>query len=491
MMERKNNCTTGWRFTLNPLFKVMGFINPIPALPLSRCPRAQRLKLTHLPLTANKHKKGAKEGSGVTDFNGCIPYSIETETTTSSGCSTSSKSPDLISGSNTPSQAKPIPSSQHHCSPSPLPATEWRVFPPECIPRFDLADSPIFPEKKLPDIEGVIDKYIVQSATLRKWMKQKRTEVDLLDDMNQQNKNAEGKMLGDGTSTDAAKRQAVIREIQETYAELVDVETIEAQAAYRRQAAEILQTRRRLPLTEAKRMFGSDGRQRPNADPTKRTYLYFAGSPPQLVRLPFDQAVNAGLESIYPSREDASSALPNTLQGLMPLPQISPPPPSLLPEQPARATRPSHIPEWFEHFALPLAGRTPEARWQDLTNRIFVLETRIRENKNGEPPAAWDKNWHEPDERWPFAHWREHGGWWRCRVGTGASVAERRCGVCHDLAGDWARRWRDGGERKGVGRAEEEMKVLQRYIDEAMKVVGERDKAIALEMIRRGDGLAK
>ncbi|KAF3062158.1 hypothetical protein GL218_04015 [Daldinia childiae] len=299
--------------------------------------------------------------------------------------------------------------------------------------------------------------------------------------MEQHDENIEDEILTDITLTNAEKRQAVIHEIEETYAALVDTETIEAQVSARRQASETLQRQRRLPLTAAKRLLGSDGSSFNNHGVTKEKHLYIVGSPQNLVRLPFDQAVDAGLEIIHPPKQYASPYLPGTLHTLSPPLQKSTSD-APLSGPPTSSRRNLHIPEWFEHFKMPLKGRNREARWNDLLSRIYTLETKIRHGSDDEASekSPWDKKWHEPNKKWPFAHRREHGGWWKCRSGRDAPEAERRCWLCHGQP--------ETPEQAAEERsAKEKLDELQSAIDEAMTVVGEKDKAIALEMLRQGD----
>ncbi|KAI2781919.1 hypothetical protein F4815DRAFT_63537 [Daldinia loculata] len=458
------------RYTLNPFLVAMGFMNPLRAHPPSRHPRTLWPEPMHLPRTTSRQ---VKEGLDTINVKDDIPNRAQTETTIDSNNSPSGGSPICH---NAPSKDTPPP--LHHYNSSSLRAADWRSFPPEVVPRFDLASSTTLPEEKLPDIERLTNKYITQSVTFRRWVEQKNKELDSLGSMEQHHEKIEDEVLADGTLTKAEKRQEGIHEIQETYAALVDIETIEAEVSARRHASETLQRQRRLPLTAVKRLLGSDGSSF-NNDVPKEKHLYIVGSPQNLVRLPFDQAVDAGLEVIHPPRQHASPDLPGTLQTLSPPPQesTSGAPSSFGPSTSPR--RNLHIPEWFEHFKMPLKGRNREARWNDLMNRIYTLETKIRHDSNDEASgrSPWDKKWHEPSNKWPFAHRREHGGWWKCRSGRDAPEAEKKCGLCHGQT--------EAPEQTAKKRsAKEKLDELQSAIDEAMAVVGESDKAIALEMLR-------
>ncbi|KAI1658428.1 hypothetical protein F4813DRAFT_48813 [Daldinia decipiens] len=478
-MEKKDNSAIRRRaqhrpqYTLNSFLMAMGFINPLRAPPPSRHPTTLWAEPMRLPRTTSRQ---VKEGLDTINVKDDKPNSAKTETTIDSNNSPSGGSP-------TCHNAPPL---LHHPNYFGLRAAEWRSFPPEVVPRFDLTNSTTLSEEKSPDVERLTNKYLTQSITFRRWVKQKNKELDSLSSMEQHDENIEDEILADRTLTNAEKRQAVVHEIQETYAALVDTETIEAQVSARRQAAETLQRQRRLPLTAAKRLLGSDGSSFNNYGVPKEKHLYIVGPPQNLVRLPFDQAVDAGLEVIHPPRQYASPDLPGTLQTLSPPPQESTPgaPFSFGPSTSPR--RNLHIPEWFEHFKMPLKGRNREARWNDLMNRISTLETKIRHNGDDEASgkSRWDKKWHEPNKKWPFAHRREHGGWWKCRSGRDAPEAERKCWLCHGQT--------ETPEQATEKRsAKEKLDELQSAIDEAMAVVGERDRAVALEMLRQGNTFVK
>ncbi|KAI1470822.1 uncharacterized protein F4812DRAFT_280166 [Daldinia caldariorum] len=401
-----------------------------------------------------------------------------------------------------------MPQPRHHHNAPNTHAPDWRTYPPEVVPRFDLENSTTMSEEKFVDLEVLTNKHITHSIALREWMKQKSQELNSISGgMEQHHENIKDEKVSTAdTSGNAERRKEAMREIQETYAAFVDMDTIGAHVSARRQASEALQRQRKLPLSETKRLLGSDGSSSCYSGPLKEKHLYLVGSPPKIVRLPFDQAVNAGLEDIHaPGGYAFPSSLPDTPQTQQP---PLPPPPSSPPQasvseqqqqQPPFLIEPStnrshtttlHIPEWFDHFTMPLKGQDREAKWNDLTNRIYTLETKIRYSTDDEVSgtrgsAAWDKKWHEPNNQWAFPHQRKHGGWWKCRSGPDAPQAEARCRFCHyhDFKTDTPEPPPSPSKRS----AREQLAELQGAIDEAMAVVGERDKAVALGMLRGGN----
>jgi hypothetical protein len=64
--------------------------------------------------------------------------------------------------------------------------------------------------------------------------------------------------------------------------------------------------------------------------------------------------------------------------------------------------------------------------------RRMDKEALLKTNPRAEQPeeTVWEKDWHNPDPRWPYPHWQKNGGWWTCRTGPGASEPERECKLC-------------------------------------------------------------
>ncbi|KAI0848094.1 hypothetical protein F5Y00DRAFT_98229 [Daldinia vernicosa] len=477
------------RYTLNPFIIAMGFTNPLRAHPPSRHPETLGPKPTSLPRTTSRQVRGGLDIINVKDD---IPNSAKTEAT--------------IDSNNSPSGGPPIcrnapsgdtPSSLHLSNSSGLRAAEWRAFPPEDVPRFDLANSTTLSEEKLPDIERLTNKHITQSITFRKWLGQKNKELDALGSMEQPHENSKDEISADHTLTNAEQRKPVIRGIRQYF---VDTKAIEAA---RRQASETLQHQRRLPLTATKCLLGSDGSSSNDARLTKEKHLYMVGSPPDLVRLPFDQAVDAGLEVAHPHERYALPDPPGTLRTPPPPPQASTSgaPSSTVPSTTRRSL---NIPEWFEHFKIPLRGKNREARWNNLMNHIYLLETEIRLSSNDEASekTPWDKKWHDPNDKWPFEHQQKHGGWWKCRSGPDAPEAEKNCRYCHYQTvspnpiesakqTESSKQTESPKQTAPTRSAKEKLDLIQSAIDEAMAIVGEKDKAIALKMLRKGKTSSK
>ncbi|KAI1805226.1 hypothetical protein F4811DRAFT_230464 [Daldinia bambusicola] len=409
----------------------MGFMDPPPVVRRSRSSRGKGHRPAHLHQTTNRQVKEGTEGrSSVENFKGNFLSDAKTETTTDSKNYPSSRSSIPTSCHDAPTQY--IPQPQHHYNAPNMRAPDWRTYPPEAVPRFDLGNSTTLPEEKFIDIERLTNEHITHSIALREWMRQKSRKFNPVNSgMERHHERITDEVSAVDALDDAEKRHEAIREIEETYAAFVDIDTIGAHVSSRRQASEALQRQRRLPLSETKRLLGSDGSSSCYSGPLKEKHVYLVGSPPKVVRLPFDQAVDAGLEDIHAPGGYAfpsSSPLPDALQ-----PQN---PPFLFDPSAnrRRTTTTLHIPEWFDYFALPLKGRSREAKWNDLTNRIYTLETKIRHSTDHEVVG---------------------------RSNRSAAAAKKRT-------------------------AKAQLAELQGAIDEAMAVVGERDKAAALEMLRGG-----
>ncbi|KAH6717189.1 hypothetical protein BKA61DRAFT_654430 [Leptodontidium sp. MPI-SDFR-AT-0119] len=138
-----------------------------------------------------------------------------------------------------------------------------------------------------------------------------------------------------------------------------------------------------------------------------------------------------------------------------------------------RDTCGSYLPDWFpaEDFEDPWQSYT------DLVNEIHRLES--LERGYTALPTRWDKVYHEEHPVWKALGHRG-GGWWRCRTGPNVPQAERKCRECH------------------VNHPPEVLHPNVETMDSAMRTlgqlrklcrahmdrVGQKDKAIALDMIR-------
>lgn len=93
------------------------------------------------------------------------------------------------------------------------------------------------------------------------------------------------------------------------------------------------------------------------------------------------------------------------------------------------------IPAWFQVLdssgRVGLNGKNLEARYKSLLITLRDLQEAMRQEERLEVTKTWAKEWHDPNPGWPHPHWRERGGWWKCREGTDATQAERQCRVCH------------------------------------------------------------
>jgi hypothetical protein len=108
------------------------------------------------------------------------------------------------------------------------------------------------------------------------------------------------------------------------------------------------------------------------------------------------------------------------------------------------------IPRWFKmleaHNALhaELRARGEVARYKELVRKICATPE----------PSAPQKEWHEPNERWPYPSWKKHGE---------ASRAERDCKLCKT-------------KRSGAGDYRKAHDRLQAKVDRAIARVTEQEK---------------
>ncbi|KAI0387591.1 hypothetical protein F5Y04DRAFT_7986 [Hypomontagnella monticulosa] len=398
----------------------------------------------------------------------------------------------------------------------------WEEYPPRTAPRFDIAGSAESSGSGLRDIEEVIDGHIKQSTALRQWMEEtndKRLSLQdtELDNNGEQNRNqanllemykqlsihapdegtrelAQAKVkeidatISPGRKAIMGLNKALRSEIQDTYAAFTDVKKCESQASARRHAIETMHSKRpKEDPSKVRRLLGSDGASPSTTGVHQDKQLYFVGSPPQLKKLPFDQAVAARLEDTHNPLKPRPLPIPNASR---PKPRRIKTPTSDAPfvfESPSNASLSpppvlppfSRIPDWFEHIRLPLEGTDVKDQWGDLLKRLGGLQRAVDEEKQRkQKKPTWHKIWHEPNPAWPHPHWRESGGWWICRDGPDASEAEKNCRPCLNS--------RTAAERKPqAADLKESLDKIMDAVNEAMAKVGKEDKATALDIIRQ------
>ncbi|KUJ06258.1 uncharacterized protein LY89DRAFT_692593 [Mollisia scopiformis] len=149
---------------------------------------------------------------------------------------------------------------------------------------------------------------------------------------------------------------------------------------------------------------------------------------------------------------------------------ICPGPPITLPD---RDTCGAFLPRWFPKGRFP----KPWATYLELMSDITTMEA----FKN-DPKAVWDKYFHKADDKWESIG-REDGGWWKCRVGSDASWAELECTLCHRARYNAAWEQEQRKQRRDVL---ERLKKLKAWKAKHEKECADRDKAVALAMIRDG-----
>ncbi|ORY63098.1 uncharacterized protein BCR38DRAFT_221406 [Pseudomassariella vexata] len=143
-----------------------------------------------------------------------------------------------------------------------------------------------------------------------------------------------------------------------------------------------------------------------------------------------------------------------------------------------------HIPDWFRVLeaqdCIMSTLPTVEERYKELTNQIYFLEDKIRANKYKEK-AGPTKEWHNPSPDWHFEARHQKGGWWRCRSGSDATDAERKCKVCHYSSSPRK------AEKENKDDPEAQLKYLMDLIDQASKEVAEKDKQEVIEQMKKKD----
>ncbi|KAL8346867.1 hypothetical protein RB598_000639 [Gaeumannomyces tritici] len=95
------------------------------------------------------------------------------------------------------------------------------------------------------------------------------------------------------------------------------------------------------------------------------------------------------------------------------------------------------IPDWFclleKKGWVRLRSQGEENRFDELLNKLARLEDEVRRQQTevqGARKAPWDDHFHEPNPGWAHESQRIRGGWWTCRDGEDAPLAERLCQVC-------------------------------------------------------------
>ncbi|KAI1099908.1 hypothetical protein F4804DRAFT_65893 [Jackrogersella minutella] len=390
--------------------------------------------------------------------------------------------------------------------------TGWHAFPPRPLPRLDLVEPKRATGKGLLDVEEFIDGHIKRSTALQEAMHQvKECRISLRgqasNDPHGLLEPLENRQLGSDEAPDvstqpstrtktekvslavppdneedAEKDQLLLAEMQRMFCAFTSIEHCENHASACHRASENLEREQQLPPrtpSKAELLFGSDGSSPEPGLPTD-SQLYFVGSPMKACMMPFDKAVEAGLENLG-GKKPRSPSIPSTLEVASPSSQTSlPAAPFLFKPPPGPPNNNDLIPEWFPLLKIPVEGCDLASRWKTFLAYLITLEKKAKED---EKKPKWDKMWHDADPKWPQPHRAKKGGWWKCRSGPGAPKAEAQCYLCH--AGLSQRR--RARQQEDPENAEEKYKEMMDAIDEAMKQVAEKDKAAALEMLRRRD----
>ncbi|KAK0718246.1 hypothetical protein B0T26DRAFT_676434 [Lasiosphaeria miniovina] len=152
------------------------------------------------------------------------------------------------------------------------------------------------------------------------------------------------------------------------------------------------------------------------------------------------------------------------------------------------------VPEWFKILdsrdKIELSAQGQVARFKELLALLTNSSQKIREGQGHVvPKKPFNKHWHEPNEGWPYKHWQKHGGWWICRNGDNASLAENQCQPCRQ------RRQQDEASANNK-RINKTMSPAAQYdgimaeIQKAMDPAAEMAKAIAMERLKSERALA-
>ncbi|KAL8381252.1 hypothetical protein RB595_005502 [Gaeumannomyces hyphopodioides] len=103
------------------------------------------------------------------------------------------------------------------------------------------------------------------------------------------------------------------------------------------------------------------------------------------------------------------------------------------------------IPDWFclleKKGWVTLRSQGEENRFAELLNKLGRLEDEVRRQEytckqeeqaggQGTRKTPWDDHFHEPNPGWAHESQRIRGGWWTCRDGEDAPLAERLCQIC-------------------------------------------------------------
>ncbi|KAI0840827.1 hypothetical protein F5Y06DRAFT_308559 [Hypoxylon sp. FL0890] len=398
--------------------------------------------------------------------------------------SLNSSAPDALTYLPTP-PTSPNPAAQH--------LEGWFAYPPRPLPALEEAPIKESPGA-LRDLERFTDQHMKRSAALRKWTEEvKKTrealsvdrlcrKIALLRELHQIS------VEGSDVATRAAA-QVKAREIKQLPIlskeddAFVNFESTQNHASALHRAQQTFETYRRKAsrgLSRVESLLGSDGSDPAKYGLSKDVHIYYLGSPLQLYNIPFDQAVAAGLEDVgvipNPLLQSLSiTPQPGSLQALLHIPGTYPP-------AVWSPLKNSNIPDWFASYKLRLPGEDLETGWKNLLNSIGELETAIRQMDAQETPKKpkWDKEWHEPNSKWPYPHRRKHGGWWKCRAGPDAPRAEALCTLCHE-----EKSAPEDTVQTSEPRAQ--LKAIMDAVEEAMGEVAKRDKGAAMEDLRPAD----
>ncbi|KAI1775221.1 hypothetical protein F4818DRAFT_42433 [Hypoxylon cercidicola] len=136
---------------------------------------------------------------------------------------------------------------------------------------------------------------------------------------------------------------------------------------------------------------------------------------------------------------------------------------------------PPHIPDWFyilhsksEPF---LAAGDVTIIFLTLLQLIDKLQKEVEcwNQLNGK--RGWDKNWHEPNMKWPHEFQRLKGGWWKCRSGPEAPDVERQCSLCNFKP-------KKAAQQPSLAKSGEKLDAIMKSITATMKEVAKEDQAV-------------
>ncbi|KAI6716577.1 hypothetical protein JHW43_000836 [Diplocarpon mali] len=144
-----------------------------------------------------------------------------------------------------------------------------------------------------------------------------------------------------------------------------------------------------------------------------------------------------------------------------------------------RDTCGSFLPAWFPAENYPRGHA-----WRVFTGLINEIK-KLEDYESGRMPLKipWDKYFHEEHPKWAAAGY-PRGGWFKCRDGPDASPVERSCKSCRRPPSKTELQIERENPVILMEHVMARKQFLQTWVDDRQRIVAEKDKAIALQVIR-------